>query len=70
MYASKVWLLLMDNSRWTYAELKKRSGLNDCHLGAAIGWLAHENKIELDQIGHEPGEENIRVSTHVNVYIG
>lgn len=65
LYASKVWRLLIDNSSWTFTELKRRSGLNDSELGAALGWLAHENKIDFEQ-----DEEGIHVSMYVNVYIG
>lgn len=65
LYAGRVWRLLIDNSRWTYTELKRGSGLNDSELGAALGWLAHENKIEFDQDG-----DGIYVSMYVNVYIG
>lgn len=65
LYAGKVWRLLADNSRWSYNELKKKSGLNDSELGAALGWLARENKIDFDQDGEE-----IRVFMYVNVYIG
>jgi len=65
LYADKVWHLLIDNSRWTYADLKRKSGLNDSQFGAAIGWLARENKIDIDQ-----NDESIHVSMYVNVYIG
>lgn len=65
LYASKVWHLLVDNSRWNYTELKRRSGLNDSQLGAALGWLAHENKIDIEQ-----DDENIYVSMYINVFIG
>lgn len=65
LYAGIVWRLLVDNSRWNFAELKKRSGLSDYELGAALGWLAHENKIVIDQ-----NDDNIHVSTYVNIYIG
>lgn len=47
-WAGKVWQLLSNNSRWTYSELKKKSGLNDVELGAALGWLAKEDKIIFD----------------------
>lgn len=65
LYAGKVWRLLVDNSRWTFTDLKRRSGLNDSELGAALGWLACEDKIDFDQDGEE-----IQVSMYVNVFIG
>lgn len=64
-YAVKVWRLLVDNSRWSYKELKKQSGLRDKELGAALGWLAHENRIEFEQ-----DDEELYVYLCVNVYIG
>ena len=44
-WAGEVWQLLSDNCRWGYSELKMKSGLSDAELGAALGWLAKENKI-------------------------
>ena len=46
-------------------EVQEKSGLSDKELGAAIGWLARENKIEFK----EEGEESC-VYLCVNVYIG
>lgn len=63
--AGKVWQLLSDNHKWTYAELKKKSGLTDTDLGAALGWLGREDKIEFEQ-----EEVQLYVSLCVNVYIG
>lgn len=63
--AGKVWQLLSDNAKWSYGTLKKKSGLKDKDLGAAIGWLAREDKIEVyDE------EEELYISLGVNVYIG
>lgn len=64
-YSGRVWRLLINNSKWSISELKRRSGLNDSELGAALGWLAHENVIDFDQ-----SKEEIQVSMNVNVYIG
>ena len=55
--AGKVWQLL--------SNLKKKSGLKDKDLGAALGWLAREDKIEFEQ-----EEEELYVYLCVNVYIG
>ena len=46
-------------------QLKKKSGLKDKDLGAALGWLAREDKIEFEQ-----EEEELYVYLCVNVYIG
>lgn len=45
--------------------LKRKSGLKDKELGAALGWLAREDKIEIHQ-----EEDELYVSLGVNVYIG
>nr|WP_302831690.1 winged helix-turn-helix domain-containing protein [uncultured Bacteroides sp.] len=63
--AGKVWQLLSDNAKWSYGTLKRKSGLKDKELGAAIGWLAREDKIELYQ-----EDDELYVSLGVNVYIG
>ncbi|MDL2303771.1 winged helix-turn-helix domain-containing protein [Bacteroides sp. OttesenSCG-928-D19] len=65
VYASKVWQLLINNARWSYEDLKRRSGLRDKELGAALGWLAHEDKVEFDQ-----KEDELYVYLCVNIYIG
>ena len=32
----------------SYDELKSKSGLSDCALNRALGWLAREGKLEID----------------------
>ena len=54
-----------DYTRWSYDSLKRNSGLKDKELGAALGWLAREDKIEIHQ-----EEDELYVSLGVNVYIG
>lgn len=44
---------------------EEKSGLKDKELGAALGWLSRENKIEFDQC-----DEELYVYLCVNVYIG
>ena len=63
--AGKVWQLLSDHASWSFNSLKRKSGLKDKELGAAIGWLAREDKIEIHQ-----EEDELYVSLGVNVYIG
>ena len=63
--AGKVWQLLCNNEKWSYGSLKRKSGLKDKELGAALGWLACEDKIVLHQ---EDGE--LYIFLGVNVYIG
>lgn len=63
--AGIIWQLLSDNARWSYGSLKRKSGLKDKELGAALGWLAREGKVELEQEGDE-----LYLYLCVNVYIG
>lgn len=63
--AGKVWQLLSDYAKWSYSSLKRKTGLKDKELGAAIGWLAREDKIEMYE-----EEEELYISLGVNVYIG
>ncbi|MFA6834691.1 MAG: winged helix-turn-helix domain-containing protein [Bacteroidaceae bacterium] len=51
--AGKIWKILSNNERWEYKKLKKISGLKDKELGAAIGWLARENKLEMFEDGDD-----------------
>ena len=59
--AGKVWQLLSNNDKWSYGSLKRKSGLKDKELGAALGWLARE---------FEQQEDELYVFLCVNVYIG
>ena len=63
--AGRVWHLLENNVRWDYEALKEKSGLSDKDLGAALGWLAREDKITFF-----PESTRLYVSLGVNVYIG
>lgn len=68
--ARKVWLLISrENRQWNFAELQQATGLSEKDLHFAIGWLAHDNKI---QFGHRM---NGSVDTEyygldINLYIG
>lgn len=35
--AGRVWQVLSDNARWSYNTLKKKLGMRDAELSAAIG---------------------------------
>ena len=63
--AGKIWRLLSNYAKWDYGTLKRKPGLKDKELGAALGWLACEDKIVLHQ---EDGE--LYIFLGVNVYIG
>ena len=47
--AGIVWNLLNNSQKWSVAQLKEASGLSEREIYAAIGWLARENKIEIDK---------------------
>lgn len=63
--AGKIWRLLSNYAKWDYGTLERKSGLKDKELGAALGWLACEDKIVL----HQENEE-LYIFLGVNVYIG
>ena len=47
--AGKVWQLLSNNDKWSYGNLKKKSGLKDKDLGAALGWLPEKIRLSLNR---------------------
>lgn len=63
--AKRVWHLLSDHNRWSYEKLLKASGLSEFDLQTALGWLAHENKIEFEKTCN-----GYYCFTGVNIYIG
>lgn len=44
-----VWNLLNDYQKWDIPMLREASGLTEREIYTAIGWLAHDNKIEIEQ---------------------
>lgn len=53
--AGIIWNLLNNRQRWNVTQLIEASGLSEREIFAAIGWLARENKIEIDK--SEDGQE-------------
>lgn len=47
--AGIIWNLLNDYQRWDIPQLCEASGLSEKEVYTAIGWLARENKIEIEQ---------------------
>lgn len=47
--AGIVWRLMNNDYKWSYQELKEKSGLSNRELNAAIGWLAREDKIQIEE---------------------
>lgn len=48
-HAGIIWRLMNNGHKWHYQELKQASGLSDHELNAAIGWLAREDKIQIEE---------------------
>jgi hypothetical protein len=46
--AGIIWNLLNNNQKWSIQQLRDASGLSEKEIYTAIGWLARENKIEMD----------------------
>ncbi len=56
--AGIVWRLLASEHReWTYSEVKAATGLADRDLNAAIGWLAREGKLGIEET--KAGRRNV-----------
>ncbi len=54
--AGIIWTLLNNKQSWNATQLCKETGLSEKDLYCAIGWLARENKIEIEST--ENGEED------------
>lgn len=69
--AGKVWKYLYDskNHRSKFDEIKDGTGLSDTELAAAIGWLAREDKIQIDCEQQEQQENTFYFYLMLNVYI-
>jgi len=52
--AGKVLILIEDNTCLSFETLKKETELSDADLWTAIGWLARENRIEIDNSNRTP----------------
>ncbi|UCB59229.1 MAG: winged helix-turn-helix domain-containing protein [Thermoplasmatales archaeon] len=48
-HAGKIWKILDIWGDVDFKTIKRLSGLNDSHVNAAIGWLARENKIFVNE---------------------
>lgn len=46
--------------KWDFSEIKEKTCFNDVELASAIGWLARENKIQLELTNHD-GKEHAGV---------
>ena len=51
--AGKIWSLLDKTGRQNIKDVKKTTKLTDKNLYAALGWLAREGKLKLEEEGKE-----------------
>ena len=58
-YAGKVWKLLDSEGPQTENQLFEKTGLESNEFYSAIGWLAKENKISIDDTTYVLGETNL-----------
>lgn len=66
--AGIIWNLLQSESRkWDYQEIKQATGLSDRIINAAIGWLAREGKLSIEE--NKVGRRNV-LYIELNYYIG
>ena len=69
--AGILWRFLSTDAhkRWEIAEVKKGTGMDDMELASAIGWLAHEDKIQFE-LQHPNGKDKKAYIYHLmlNVY--
>ena len=66
--AGIIWNLLQSESRkWDYQEIKQATGLSDRIIHAAIGWLAREGKLSIEET--KVGRRNV-LYIELNYYIG
>lgn len=48
--ANVIWNTLSNYERWDTSSLKQATGLSEMELFESIGWLAKENRIEIETI--------------------
>ena len=58
--AGIIWNLLNNSEKWDVSQLMEKSGLTEIEVYTAIGWLARENKIEIEDIAiSTPKKEDV-----------
>jgi hypothetical protein len=62
--AGIIWNLLNNNEKWDLSQLMKRSGLTEMEVYTAIGWLARENKIEIEE---RPDRQHYYTSLQITI---
>jgi hypothetical protein len=51
--AGKVWTVLDETGRQNVKDVKKATKLTDKNLYAALGWLAREGKVAMEEVDKE-----------------
>ncbi|EIY66504.1 Winged helix-turn-helix domain (DUF2582) [Bacteroides ovatus CL03T12C18] len=69
--AGILWRLMNEDHqrKWNLQELKKETGFNDLELDSAIGWLAREDKIQVEFLNHNAKDQKACLYLMLNVYI-
>ena len=66
--AGIIWNMIHgEHRKWDYQEVKKATGLSDRHINAAVGWLAREGKITIEE--SKVGRKNV-IYLELNYIIG
>ncbi len=50
--AGKIWNTLSESGEMTISQVKKKATLNDSETNMALGWLAREDKVAIDNKGN------------------
>lgn len=68
--AGILWRLMNQESHreWLLEELKLATGFNDMQLASAIGWLAREDKIQIELRDPNDGKKKAYVYLMLNSY--
>ncbi len=68
--AGVLWRLLSTDPlrRWKLEEIKELTNLNDAELARAVGWLAREDKIQLEYDDHSSKEQFESIGLISNFY--
>ena len=68
--AGILWQLLSTDSlrKWDFSEIKEITNFNDVELASAIGWLARENKIQLELANHNSKDHSGLIYLMLNLY--
>lgn len=48
--AGKVWTVLDESGRLSLKDLRKQTKLTEKEIYAALGWLAREDKVEIEEV--------------------